>query len=104
MSGYQQIAEGVYVKLAEKDDYSHCKGKRVYKNEAEAQSVSDYRSGIIGEDLMPYRCRWCSCWHIGHNMFQSRDNVLLDCPNNCGQKIYKSKMNAHLDKDCIIIS
>lgn len=99
---YQEISPGIFIKVKSPAE-QHCEGKKVYKNEAEAQATADYRSEQIGEGLMPYRCRWCSCWHIGHDMTKKTENVLAICPNGCGQEIYKSKLNRHLD-DCVGIA
>jgi hypothetical protein len=42
-----------------------CTSKAVYLSRREAKSlVRNGRRGYAG--LKPYRCRWCSGWHLGH--------------------------------------
>jgi hypothetical protein len=42
-----------------------CTSKAVYLSRGEAKSlVRNGRRGYAG--LKPYRCRWCSGWHLGH--------------------------------------
>jgi hypothetical protein len=42
-----------------------CTSKAVYLTRREAKSlVRNGRRGYAG--LKPYRCRWCSGWHLGH--------------------------------------
>lgn len=44
---------------------SRCKRKHRYDSEDEAVLVLAHYSDTSG--LMPYRCRYCAGWHLGHN-------------------------------------
>jgi hypothetical protein len=42
-----------------------CSSKAVYVSRGEARSIARHgRNGYAG--LHPYRCQWCSGWHLGH--------------------------------------
>ncbi len=100
MSNYQQITDNVYVRYPVRDVVKKgCAGKRVYTSPSEAKEVAEYRSKIIGEELHAYKCRWCSCIHIGHDRHAERNiNAQVECPYGCEGLFYKSKLNEHLDE------
>lgn len=106
MSGYQELGDNVYVRYKEPEVVKKgCAGKKVYVSYSEANAIAEYRSKIIGEDLAPYKCRWCSCVHIGHPKGTERNmNMLVECPYGCEGHYYKSKLNEHLDECPLYVS
>lgn len=75
MTDYEKISDGIFVKVEVNTRYRVCERKHVYRNQAEAQESADRSSRASGEDIQPYKCGICSCWHIGHakNGGPSRD-------------------------------
>ena len=100
MNNYQQVTDNVFVRYPVRDHVKNgCAGKRVYNSFGEAQAVADYRSGLIGEDLGPYKCKWCSYIHIGHPFGTERNmTAKIECPYGCEGVFYKSKLNEHFDE------
>jgi len=100
MSIYQEINTNIYVKYKEKELVKKgCAGKRVYNSFGQAKEIADYRAKIIGEDLGPYKCKWCSYIHIGHPFGSERNmQSKVECPYGCEEVVYRSKLNEHFDE------
>ena len=43
-----------------------CEGKTQYDTQAEAEVAARHRSRQTGQWLVPYHCRFCNRYHIGH--------------------------------------
>lgn len=51
--------------------FNGCFRKKVYKNSVEANKVIEKikkcHDRKVEKNLKPYKCKICSCWHIGHS-------------------------------------
>lgn len=100
MSEYTQFGDNIFVKINKKEKVKRgCTGKKVYENRDHAYFSALHRSAEIGEELEAYRCRWCSCWHIGHANPSSK----IPCPNKCGLYLYRSKIDKHTE-NCVVVT
>lgn len=63
---YDEIAPGIFVKVEVNTKYRVCERKHVYRNQTEAKESAEHSSVASGEAIVAYKCRFCSCWHIGH--------------------------------------
>ena len=43
-----------------------CQGKKAFPSIEKARYAAYLRSKKSGEKIVPYRCRFCRQWHIGH--------------------------------------
>jgi hypothetical protein len=68
---YDEILPGIFVKVEVNTKYRVCERKYTYKNQTEATESAERSSTITGEQITAYRCRVCSCWHIGHKFQNS---------------------------------
>lgn len=57
------------------DRIQSCSGKKKYKSKEVALIQKPKIGRQTGYILYPYKCRYCSNWHLGHNK-ESTDNIL----------------------------
>jgi hypothetical protein len=48
------------------DEVTSCLCKTAYYREGRARIAAARASKRTGEEIVAYRCRYCSQWHIGH--------------------------------------
>ena len=72
---YEEIAPGIFLKMPNLRARA-CDKKRVYNNQSHAESAAIDVGRRTGEELNAYKCKFCSCWHIGHK--DSSVRSLLD--------------------------
>lgn len=64
-----------------------------YYGEEDAQEAAEYSRDTYDNDLMPYKCSDCACWHLSPKGRQTPSHKCQDCTSGNGipKDTYKTK-------------
>jgi len=67
-----------------------------YYSEEDSQAASEYSKEVYGNDLVPYKCSNCDCWHLSPKVRQTPSYKCDYCTGSDGvsKDTYTTKRNA----------